>query len=234
LFGQAAPIKALLSLAGPRGIAVVEDCAQSIGATHDGLPTGGFGALGCFSFYPTKNLGAHGDGGMIVTRDAALDKKLRMLRVHGTERRYYHDLHGYNSRLDEIQAAMLRVKLPRLAAWNQRRDQIARRYNAGLAGLPLERPQTAPGNTHVFHVYAVLTDSRDALQAHLAQHGVATLIYYPKPLHLQTVYAGLGFREGDFPVAESVSKRILPLPMYPELTDAQVDHVIDAVRAFKF
>jgi dTDP-4-amino-4,6-dideoxygalactose transaminase len=234
LFGQAAPMRELLALAERRGIHVVEDCAQAIGAAYRGQPVGGLGRLGCFSFYPTKNLGADGDGGMVVTNDEALAKKLRMLRVHGIERRYHHDLHGYNSRLDELQAAVLRVKLPHLARWNQRRAEIASRYSAGLQGLPLEVPVVAEGNSHVFHVYAVLTERRDALQTHLADHGVPTIIYYPLPLHLQTVYADLGHRDGDFPVAEATARRILPLPIHPELTDDEVAHVIDTVRAFRF
>lgn len=232
LFGQAAPIEKLLALAEGRGLAVVEDCAQAIGASRSGKSVGGFGRMGCFSFYPTKNLGADGDGGMVVTQDEALAKKLKMLRVHGIERRYYHDLHGYNSRLDELQAAILRVKLRHLSTWNGRRAAIAARYTFGLAGLPVECPVTDTGNQHVFHVYAILTDQRDALQAHLNQHGVSTIIYYPLPLHLQKVYADLGYREGDLPVAEAVSRRILPLPIFPELTDEQVDYVTATIREF--
>jgi dTDP-4-amino-4,6-dideoxygalactose transaminase len=234
LFGQAAALDELLALAKPRGIQIVEDCAQAIGATYRGKPVGGFGRLGCFSFYPTKNLGADGDGGMVVANDETLAKKLRMLRVHGIERRYFHDVHGYNSRLDELQAAILRVKLKRLNRWNARRAEIAKRYTAGLKGLPVELPVTAEGGTHVYHVYALLTMRRDELQEFLADHGVPTIIYYPQPLHLQKVYADLDYREGDFPVAESVSKRILPLPMYPELTDEQVDYVISTVGKFSF
>src|SRR5205814_2130123 len=232
LFGQAALMKELMALAGPRGIHVVEDCAQAIGAACDGQPVGSFGRLGCFSFYPTKNLGADGDGGMVVTNDEALAGKLRMLRVHGIERRYFHDLHGYNSRLDELQAAILRVKLSRLKQWNARRVEIAARYNAGLKNLPLELPVVASGNTHVYHAYAVLTSRRDELQDFLAGRGVPTIIYYPLPLHLQKVYAGLGHRAGDFPTAEAVSRTILPLPIYPELTDDQVDYVSEMVRQF--
>jgi dTDP-4-amino-4,6-dideoxygalactose transaminase len=160
LFGQAAALDELLALAKPRGIQIVEDCAQAIGATYRGKPVGGFGRLGCFSFYPTKNLGADGDGGMVVANDETLAKKLRMLRVHGIERRYFHDVHGYNSRLDELQAAILRVKLKRLNRWNARRAEIAKRYTAGLKGLPVELPVTAEGGTHVYHVYALLTMRR--------------------------------------------------------------------------
>ena len=232
LFGQAAPLDELFALAKPRGIHLVEDCAQAIGATYQDKPVGGHGALGCFSFYPTKNLGADGDGGMVVTNDGALAKKLKMLRVHGIERRYFHDLHGYNSRLDELQAAILRVKLPHLNRWNKRRAEIAAAYSHGLQGLPLEFPVTAPGNTHVFHVYALLCDRRDALQKFLADRGVPTLIYYPHPLHLQKVYETHGWKRGDYPVSENISERILPLPMYPELKDEHVAHVVATIREF--
>lgn len=228
LFGQAAPLRELAAL----GLPLVEDCAQAIGATYYGLPVGGQGVLGCLSFYPTKNLGACGDGGMVVTQDESLAKTLRMLRVHGIERRYHHEVHGWNSRLDELQAAILRVKLPHLASGNARRAELAARYSEGLAGLPVELPLTAPGNNHVYHVYALLTDQRDALQAHLSDQGVPTLIYYPVPLHLQRCYADQGGKAGDFPVTETVCRRILPLPMYPELTDEQADWVIGQVRAF--
>jgi dTDP-4-amino-4,6-dideoxygalactose transaminase len=232
LFGQAAPMDELRALTEPRGIQLVEDCAQAIGAQYQGKQIGSMGRAACFSFYPTKNLGAGGDGGMVVTNDEALARKLRMLRVHGIERRYFHDLHGFNSRLDELQAAILRVKLPRLNGWNARRADIAAQYSMGLAGLPVELPKIAPGNSHVFHVYALLTDRRDELQQFLADRGVPTIIYYPRPLHLQKVYADCGWREGDFPVAEALSKRILPLPMYPELTDEQVDYVVGVVREY--
>ena len=233
LFGKLADLDALQKLAANRGIHLIEDCAQAIGARNATHPAGSFGSMGCFSFYPTKNLGAAGDGGLVVTQDDALAKKLRMLRVHGIERRYHHDLHGFNSRLDELQAAILRVKLKHLDGWNNRRRAIAARYTAGFAGLPLTTPVTAPGNHHIFHVYAIQTDRRDELQQHLERNGVPTLIYYPLPLHLQKVYADHGWRVGDFPVSEATSKRILPLPMYPELTDEQVDYVIATVRTFK-
>jgi dTDP-4-amino-4,6-dideoxygalactose transaminase len=234
LFGQAAQLDDFMSIGQARGIAIVEDCAQAIGGTYRGQPVGGFGKMGCFSFYPTKNLGADGDGGMVVTSDETLARKLRMLRVHGIERRYFHDLHGYNSRLDEIQAAILRVKLRHLPGWNARRAAIAARYDAGLAGLPVDTPATCELDQHVFHVYALLTEQRDELLSFMAARGVPSIIYYPQPLHLQKVYEELGYRRGDFPVAEEVSERILPLPMYPELTDEQVDYVISVVREFPF
>ena len=232
LFGQAAPLGEIQALVADRDIAIVEDCAQAIGARTHGQSVGSIGRLGCFSFYPTKNLGADGDGGMIVTSDESLARKLRMLRVHGIEKRYYHDLHGFNSRLDEIQAAILRVKLPHLNRWNSRRGEIAARYSGAFSGLPLQLPEMASGNTHIYHVYAVLSEKRDALQKFMADRGVPTLIYYPLPLHLQKVYADLNFRRGDFPVAEAVSEKILPLPMYPELTDEQVDYVCEVICEF--
>lgn len=232
LFGQAAPLAELQELCRVHKLFLVEDCAQAIGATYQDRPVGGFGQIGCFSFYPTKNLGADGDGGMVVTSDAELARRLRMLRVHGIEKRYFHDLHGFNSRLDELQAAILRVKLKHLPAWNARRAAIAARYNAGFAGLPLELPAVAPGNQHIYHVYAVLTDQRDALHQHLSDHGVPCIIYYPQPLHRQKVYADYGWKPGDYPVAEAVSRRILPLPMYPELSDEQVDYVIRLAQEF--
>jgi len=171
---------------------------------------------------------------MVVTNDETLAGKLRMLRAHGIERRYFHDLHGYNSRLDELQAAILRVKLPRLNHWNERRAEIAERYSEGLKKLALELPVIVPGNTHVYHVYAVLTSRRDELQKFLAGRGVPTIIYYPLPLHLQKVYVDLGHCAGDLPIAEAVSKTILPLPIYPELTDDQVDYVIEMMGQFSF
>jgi dTDP-4-amino-4,6-dideoxygalactose transaminase len=232
LFGQAAALKEIIEFAGTRGIHVVEDCAQAAGAAYSGRRLGSFGRLACFSFYPTKNLGAAGDGGLVTTNDEALARKLRMLRVHGIERRYHHDLHGYNSRLDEIQATILRIKLPRLAAWNRRRAEIAARYAEGLKDLPLELPRIAPENDHIYHVFAVLTTPRDALQQHLAERGIPTIIYYPEPLHLQKVYAHLGYAAGGFPNSESVSAQILPLPMYPELTEEQVEYVIAGIRQF--
>ncbi len=234
LFGQAAQMEDFLALGQARQIAIVEDCAQAIGASYEGRPVGGLGRLGCFSFYPTKNLGADGDGGMVVTSDESLNRRLRMLRVHGIERRYFHDLHGYNSRLDELQAAILRVKLRHLPRWNTRRAEIAARYTAGLAGVPVDLPATCELDRHVFHVYAILTDQRDELARFLADRGVPSIIYYPRPLHLQKVFEDLSHREGDFPVAEQVSQRILPLPMYPELTDEQVDYVIAVIREFPF
>ena len=231
LFGLFSDPQPLLQLAEKKKIHVIEDCAQSVGSSRHGRKAGSFGRVGCFSFYPTKNLGAAGDGGAIVTDDESLAQRLQMLRVHGIQQRYFHDLHGQNSRLDELQAAILRIKLQRIEPWNNRRREIARRYNAGFEGLPLTLPSPID-DSHVFHVYAVLCEQRDELQNHLSGRGVPTIIYYPQPLHLQKVYADAGWKAGAFPVAEEVSKKILPLPMYPELTDEQVNYVISSVREF--
>jgi dTDP-4-amino-4,6-dideoxygalactose transaminase len=169
---------------------------------------------------------------MCVTSDPGLADTLRKLRVHGIRKRYHHEIHGYNTRLDELQAAILRVKWRFLESWNGRRSRIAGRYMEGLSGLPVELPVVGEGNEHVWHVFALLSDARDALQKHLADRGVPTLIYYPTPLHLQPCFADAGWGPGDFPVAESVARRILPLPMYPELTDAEVDWVVTSIRSF--
>lgn len=232
LFGLPAPMDELLSLANKHHLYVVEDCAQAIGATYKDKLVGGIGNVGCFSFYPTKNLGACGDGGMVVTNDENIAKTLRMLRVHGIDRRYYHSLHGYNSRLDEIQAAILRVKLKYICKWNKRRAEIAAKYTDGLSGLPVQCPIIPYGSTHIFHVYAILTDKRDELHKFLADNGIPTIIYYPLPLHLQKVYSDMGWKVGALPGAENVARRILSLPIYPELTDEQVDYVIRTVRSF--
>jgi dTDP-4-amino-4,6-dideoxygalactose transaminase len=186
--------------------------------------------VGCFSFYPTKNLGAMGDGGLATTQDPALGDHLLSLRVYGGRQRYLHDELGFNSRLDEIQAAVLRVKLGCLADWTERRRTIAARYRAGLTGLGVVVPSERPDSTHVYHQFAIRVPNRDAVQRRMAEREVHTAIYYPVPLHLQPMYRDLGYRSGDFPEAERAAKEVLCLPMYPELTDAQVDEVVEAVR----
>jgi aminotransferase EvaB len=234
LYGGAADGDGLLALAARRGAAVVEDCAQSHGASMGGRMTGGLGRTAAFSFYPTKNLGAYGDGGAVATRDAAIAERLRQLRQYGWTRRDYAEREGWNSRLDELQAAILRAKLATLAAENDRRRAIARRYDAAFAGLPLRLLAVREGTVPARHLYPVRVASgrRDAFQAHLAAHGVETRIHYPVPLHLQPAYAFLGYRRGDFPVSEAACDSVVSLPIYPTLSDAQVDAVIEAVRDF--
>jgi dTDP-4-amino-4,6-dideoxygalactose transaminase len=230
LYGLPADMEPLLALARSRGIGVVEDAAQAVGATYHGRRVGGLGHVGCFSFYPTKNLGAMGDGGLATTQDAELGDHLLRLRVYGGRQRYVHEELGFNSRLDEIQAAVLRVKLEFLEEWTARRRAIAARYRAGLEGLGLALPAESPGSTHVYHQFAVRVPDRDVVQRRMAERGVQTAIYYPIPLHLQPMYRELGYRTGHFPEAERAAREVLCLPMYPELTDAQVDEVVDAVK----
>ena len=230
LYGQPADMDHLLALARERSLRVIEDAAQAIGAEYQGHRVGGLGDVGCFSFYPTKNLGAFGDGGLATTQDAALGERLRRLRVYGGRERYVHEELGFNSRLDEIQAAILRVKLKYLAGWNGRRRAIAARYRAGLDGLGVRLPAEAPGGVHVYHQFAIRVPDRDAVQRRLLDLGVRTAIYYPIPLHLQPMYRHLGYRAGDFPEAERAAREVLCLPIYPELTDAQVDEVVEACK----
>jgi len=229
LYGQAADMDPLLELARRHGLRVIEDAAQAIGARYRGKPVGGLGDVGCFSFYPTKNLGACGDAGLATAQEPALAERLAHLRVYAARQRYVHDELGFNSRLDEIQAAILLVKLERLEGWTARRREIAARYRAGLAplgiGLPAERPECF----HVYHQFAVRVAEREAVQRRLDALGVRTAVYYPLPLHLQPLYRELGYRPGDFPEAERAAREVLCLPLYPELTDGEVDEVIAAL-----
>jgi dTDP-3-amino-3,4,6-trideoxy-alpha-D-glucose transaminase len=230
LYGRMADMAAIMAVAERHGLPVIEDCAQAHGAQLGGRVAGSIGVCGCFSFYPSKNLGALGDGGMIATNDAELAAKLRRLRMYGWEKRYYTvDSGGINSRLDEIQAALLRVKLRHLAAWNNARRRIAQRYNQLLADTGLLLPEPPSDERHVFHLYVVQTEQRDRLQAALRQRGVETAIHYPRPAHLQPVYQGLA-EPGSLPVTEKLADTVLSLPIYPELTDAEVDAVAAAVR----
>lgn len=232
IFGRAANIRRITTIAQEHHLFVVEDACQSMGADADGKKLGTFGNIGVFSFFPTKNLGAYGDGGLIVTNDDTLAERMQMLRAHGSKVKYQNEMIGYNSRLDEIQAAILRVKLTHLDDWNQKRQDIARKYNQLLDGLPIQLPDIGLENQHIFHLYTILIDKRDELKEFLGKKGIETGIYYPLPLHLQPAYRELGLTEGDFPVSEAACKRNLSLPMYPELTDEQIDYVASSVRAF--
>jgi dTDP-4-amino-4,6-dideoxygalactose transaminase len=230
LFGRVAEMEPILQIGRNCHIPVVEDAAQAIGARLDGRMAGTFGAIGCYSFYPTKNLGGAGDGGLVVTGDARLAARIRRLRVHGQDGgRYRYSEVGINSRLDELQAAVLRVKLPRLEEWNRARRQKAGRYTARLLGV-VETPDPGPEGAHVFHQYVIRCADRDRLQQRLAGSGVETAVYYPEPLHLQQCFRYLGYKSGDFPQAEEAAKTVLSLPIYPELTEQAQDHVIGAVR----
>lgn len=233
LYGSAADMDALMDFARRAKLAVIEDCAQSHGSTFGGRKTGCFGVISAFSFYPSKNLGALGDGGACVTADSTLAERLRQLRNYGQQSRYRLVARGINSRLDELQAALLHEKLPHLERWNRRRQAIATRYAAGLRSVArLRLPTTTAGASSVFHLYPILHPERDAVQRFLAARGIETAIHYPTPVHLQPVYADLGYPSGAFPVAEEAAQQLLSLPMHPWLNDDEVDRVIDAVRAF--
>ncbi|WP_396224880.1 DegT/DnrJ/EryC1/StrS family aminotransferase, partial [Gemmatimonas sp.] len=235
LFGQMAPIEEVSAAA--QGLPVIEDAAQSIGASRRiggrTVMAGEAAAIGTYSFFPSKNLGGYGDGGMMVTQDEALFEALMKLRTHGSRRTYYHEIVGYNSRLDALQAAVLRAKLPHLAAWSEARRRNAAYYDAAFADLPeLATPWIDPANTSIYNQYTVRVPRREALQAHLKERGIGSNVYYPLPLHLQPCFAYLGYREGQCPEAEKASREVLSLPVYPELTTSQLDEVIAAVRAF--
>jgi dTDP-4-amino-4,6-dideoxygalactose transaminase len=233
LYGHPADMTPLLALARERGLAVVEDSCQAHGALHEGRPVGtlaGECSLGALSFYPTKNLGGLGDGGAILVGDPALAARLRQLRNGGQSDRYRHEVAGVNSRLDELQAALLRVGLAHLRGWTERRRSLAAFYTSALEGCGVELPREQPYARAVFHLFVVRHPRRDDLMAALRERGVGTLIHYPIPLHLQPAFAFLGGRPGDHPVAEKASAEILSLPLYPELTDEQARTVAEAVR----
>jgi dTDP-3-amino-3,4,6-trideoxy-alpha-D-glucose transaminase len=230
LYGHPADMDGLMELAGAHGLEVVEDACQAHLAQHRGRTLGTLTAVGALSFYPTKNLGALGDGGAVLARSAEVAARLRQLRNGGQSGKYQHDLLGTNSRLDEMQAAILRVGLRHLAAWTERRRALAALYDAELAGAPLRLPKEQPWARAVYHLYVVRHPRRDALRAELEARGVGTLVHYPSPLHLQRAFADLGGRAGDFPVAERACDEILSLPLYPEMSDEQVRRVAAAVR----
>jgi len=237
LFGQVADMDRMNAAAARHGLAVIEDAAQAIGAEFRGRRAGGIGDLGCLSFFPTKNLGAFGDAGLVTTNDEALASTLRRLRVHGMEPRYYHPLIGGNFRLDELQAAVLLVKLGHLDAWTAARQRNAGCYRAaiGRAGLGdrVKVPWVARDGRHVYNQFVVRAEARDALRAWLAEAGVGTEVYYPVPLHLQPCFAGLGYGgPGAFPQAECAAVEALALPIYPELSETQLQHVVDTMAAF--
>ncbi|HTS16503.1 MAG TPA: DegT/DnrJ/EryC1/StrS family aminotransferase [Verrucomicrobiae bacterium] len=233
LYGQAAEMDPIMAIAQRHKLVVIEDACQSHGAQYKGRTTGTFGLAGCFSFYPAKNLGACGDGGMIITNDESFAARLRLLRNYGQKQKYVHLEKGGNTRLDTVQAAILRVKLKHLADWNASRARHAQRYAEVLAGVPaITTPRVAPHRTHVFHLYVVRHPNRSGLQEFLAQRGVQTGIHYPVPIHRHAAYADLQYPQGSFPVSEQLSEEILSLPMFAELTDTQIDAVCDGVRAF--
>jgi dTDP-4-amino-4,6-dideoxygalactose transaminase len=233
LYGHPCDLDPLLEIGRRRHLPLVEDAAQAHGARYRGKMVGAFGEMSAFSFYPTKNLGACGEGGALVTNRADLAARARSLREHGSSARYLHDETGYNYRMEGIQGAVLRVQLPRLAAWNQARRRIAHRYHELLADTPLVLPRETGPVESVYHLYTVRHPSRDRLKAHLEANDVGSAVHYPHPLHLQKCFAGFGYKPGDFPVAERAAQECLSLPMFPELTGEQVDHVAAVIHTFK-
>jgi dTDP-4-amino-4,6-dideoxygalactose transaminase len=237
IYGQCAPMDPLLDIGRRHGIPVVEDAAQAIGATDNGRPAGSMGSIGCFSFYPTKNLGGAGDGGIMTTNDDEIAARLRRLRAHGGSNEYEHEEVGINSRLDELQAAVLRVKLPSLDRWSDERANKAALYSKLLSeaelSFPLVTPQVRADGRHIFHQYVIrVPGNRDALMEHLKTCNIGSKVYYPIPLHLQACFNYLGYKEGQFPETERAAKETFALPAYPELTDEQQVYVVESIKEF--
>jgi len=232
IYGQPADMSALMKIARENNLKVVEDGAQAHGAKDDGTTVGQWGDAACFSFYPGKNLGAYGDAGAVVTNDDALAARIRMLKDHGRDKKYTHDLIGVNSRLDTLHAAVLNVKLKRLNKWNKARNNAAAYYRENLQNIDVRCPVAAEGVEHVYHLFVIRTADRDALQQYMKERGVATGVHYPLPLHLQPALAELSYKRGDFPLTETLAEEILSLPMFPEITTQQQDRVIAAISDF--
>ena len=236
LYGQPCDMQAIIKIARKYKLRLIEDCAQATGAEYKGRKVGAFGDVGCFSFYPTKNLGAYGDGGMIVTNNRRVAEKARILRIHGSRSKYEHIVHGFNSRLDELQAAILRVKLKYLDKWNEARRENAVYYNKKLSVLEKEEfiacPKEQKGGKHVYHLYVLRVKKRGALMKFLRAQGIGTAYHYPVPLHLQRVYKELGYRRGDFPNSEFAAKKIVTFPLYPELKKKEIDYIVKSVFQF--
>lgn len=234
IYGQPVDLDPLLDIAKKKGLPLIEDAAQAHGATYRGKRVGSFGDIACFSFYPSKNLGACGEAGIALTSDATLAAKMRALREHASTKRYYHDAVGFNYRMEGLQGCALRVKLRHLDKWNARRQQLAQQYNTLLEGSTVQRPKAGPDRTHVYHLYVVRHPRRDELGEYLQNKNIGTGKHYPVPVHLQQAYASLNLNPGSFPHAEKASNECLSLPLFPELTDAQQKTVADAVKNFGF
>jgi dTDP-4-amino-4,6-dideoxygalactose transaminase len=232
IYGQAADMAPVISIAQRYGLSIIEDSCQAHGAEYSGQKCGSMGDAGCFSFYFTKNLGAYGEGGIITTNKADIAEMAGCYRSHGHTSKFEHAVMGYNSRLDEIQAAILRVRLKNLDAYNEARSSIAQKYNDLLRGTPLTLPAQTPGRKHIYHLYVVRTKERDALQKHLENAGIGTGIHYKNPVHLQPACKLLGYKEGCFPKTEVVCSEILSLPMYPELADEKIQFITDSIKEF--
>lgn len=233
LYGQIAEMDEIQTIADKRGIPIIEDAAQAIGSKHKNKRPGAFGKTACYSFFPSKNLGAYGDGGFITTDDDELADQLRRLRVHGADPKYYHSVVGYNSRLDTIQAAILRVKLKYLPSWHEKRREKALRYNKLFKDVgQIRTPFVHDYNYHIYHQYTLIAESRDELKKFLKEREIGLDTYYPVPLHLQECYKDLAYKKGDFPVAEELAGKVISLPIFPELTEAEQDFVAESIREF--
>ncbi len=232
LFGQIAPMKPIMDIAQKNNLFVIEDACQAIGATQRDIKAGNFGQFGCFSFYPTKNLGAFGDSGLVTCNDDELAAKAKMLRTHGESKRYYYQSVGGNFRMDGIQGAVLSVKLRYLDNWTRRRRENAKRYDELLNDSPVQTPQIDTDNVSIYHQYTIKAPRRDELQKHLSEKQISSAVFYPEPLHLQACFKDLGYAQGDFPVTEQLCKEVLSLPVYPELTDAQINYVAESILNF--
>lgn len=232
LYGQAADMDPILAIARKHSLKVIEDSAQAMGASYKGKKVCTFGDVSCISFFPSKNLGAFGDAGMVVTNDVALGERMRMIIVHGSKQRYYHEILGVNSRLDTMQAVILSVKLQYLDKWNQARRDAAKRYNELLKDLPVTVPYVSPDCEHIFHQYTIRAPKRNELAEHLKQKGIPHAIYYPVPLHQQQAFASVGKPKGTFPVTEHAGDEVLSLPMHTELSEEQLTFIADAIKQF--
>jgi dTDP-4-amino-4,6-dideoxygalactose transaminase len=232
LFGQIAQMKAITEIARRHNLAVIEDAAQAIGASQDGIKCGNFGDCGCFSFYPTKNLGGFGDGGLVTTNAESLAERIRILRDHGQNPRYFYKAIGGNFRLDSVQAAVLTVKLRYLDGWTEKRRQNAAFYDSIFADSPVRAPKIEANNISIYHQYTVTVPERDRLQKFLAENQIGSAIFYPKPLHLQDCFKDLGYRRGDLPVSERLCNEVLSLPVYPELLPEQIEYVAKTALEF--
>lgn len=232
LYGQASKMDDVVALCDKYDLRLVEDCAQSHGAKFNGKMTGTFGDIGCFSFYPSKNLGAFGDGGAIVTNDPEIDRAMRMYRNYGSEVRYYNKVVGANSRLDEIQAGLLRVRLKHMEELNAEKERICKKYLEEIKNPDIELPKIREKCTHIWHQFVIRTKRRDELQAYLKERGISTIIHYPIPPHLQEAYGYLGHKEGDYPITEQYAKEVLSIPLYNGMTEEEQAYVIEALNAF--
>jgi len=233
LYGQAADLDPILAIAKKHNLVVIEDACQAHGSRYQGRRVGALGDAGCFSFYPGKNLGAYGDAGMVVTSSKDFAERIRLLRNYGQPRKYQHIMLGYNRRLDSLQAAVLRVKLPHLDEWNASRQRAARLYNELLAEIPdVKTPCVIGESSHVYHLYVIQHPERDRLLSHLSEHGVSVGLHYPTPTHLQPCYDHLAMGPGSLPITEAVSSRVISLPMFPEITASQIEYVCDLIKSF--